>query len=70
MKSNRCRTTGLDSRSHHIAATATTSDVVSLVNGLSHDTRVDGILVQHPMPAQINERAVFEAITPGRTSMA
>jgi methylenetetrahydrofolate dehydrogenase (NADP+) / methenyltetrahydrofolate cyclohydrolase len=66
MKTNRCRSTGLDSRSHHITAAATTNDVVALVNDLADDDGVDGILVQHPMPAQINERAVFEAITPGK----
>jgi methylenetetrahydrofolate dehydrogenase (NADP+)/methenyltetrahydrofolate cyclohydrolase len=66
MKTNRCRTTGLDSRSHHVAAGAITDDVVALVNGLSDDDTVDGILVQHPMPAQIDERAVFEAITPSK----
>jgi methylenetetrahydrofolate dehydrogenase (NADP+) / methenyltetrahydrofolate cyclohydrolase len=64
MKTNRCRTTGLDSRSHHIASTATTSEVVGLVRALSEDDSVDGILVQHPMPAHIDERAVFEAICP------
>lgn len=64
MKTNRCRTTGWDSRSHHIAATAATSDVIALVRDLSADDSVDGILVQHPMPAQIDERAVFETITP------
>lgn len=66
MKTNRCRTTGLDSRSHHIATSATTKDVVALVNDLSHDDSVDGILVQHPMPAQIDERVVFEAISPNK----
>jgi methylenetetrahydrofolate dehydrogenase (NADP+) / methenyltetrahydrofolate cyclohydrolase len=34
------------------------------VRRLSADDTVDGILVQHPMPAQIDERAVFEAIAP------
>lgn len=66
MKTNRCRTTGLESRSHRIAAMATTSDVVDLVKDLAADDSVDGILVQHPMPTQINERAVFEAITPSK----
>lgn len=66
MKINRCRTTGLDSRSHHVDASANTADVVALVEQLSADDTVDGILVQHPMPAQIDERAVFEAIVPGK----
>jgi methylenetetrahydrofolate dehydrogenase (NADP+)/methenyltetrahydrofolate cyclohydrolase len=66
MKTNRCSSTGLDSRSHRIGATATTSDAVTLLKGLSADNSVDGILVQHPMPTQIDERAVFEAITPSK----
>lgn len=66
MKINRCRTTGLDSRSHHVDAAASTADVVALVERLSADHTVDGILVQHPMPDQIDERAVFEAIAPGK----
>jgi methylenetetrahydrofolate dehydrogenase (NADP+)/methenyltetrahydrofolate cyclohydrolase len=66
MKINRCRTTGLESRSHRVPADATTSHVVDLVRSLSADDRVDGILVQHPMPQHIDERTVFEAITPGK----
>jgi methylenetetrahydrofolate dehydrogenase (NADP+)/methenyltetrahydrofolate cyclohydrolase len=66
MKTNRCRTTGLDSRSHQLSASATTSEVVALVRELSQDAGVDGILVQHPMPDHIDERAVFEAIGPSK----
>lgn len=64
MKVNRCRSSGLESRSHHVAATATTADVVVLVKALSSDDGVDGILVQHPMPGHVDERRVFEAIAP------
>lgn len=66
MKANRCRATGLDSRSHHLPAATTTADAVALVASLSRDPGVDGILVQHPMPTHIDERAVFEAISPGK----
>jgi methylenetetrahydrofolate dehydrogenase (NADP+) / methenyltetrahydrofolate cyclohydrolase len=66
MKTNRCRSTGLDSRSHRLAATVVTNEVVDLVTGLSSDDSVDGILVQHPMPAHIDERRVFEAIRPSK----
>ena len=37
-----------------------TEQIVKLVRDLSGDMGVDGILVQHPMPAQVDERAVFE----------
>lgn len=66
MKGNRCRTTGLDSRHHQLPQTASTCQVVELVTELAHDDAIDGILVQHPMPAQIDEREVFEAITPDK----
>jgi len=66
MKTNRCQRTGLESRRHHLPATSSTADVVALVDDLSDDDAVDGILVQHPMPAQVDERAVFEAIAPGK----
>lgn len=64
MKTNRCRTTGLDSQTHHLPHTASTADAVALVSELANDDTVAGILVQHPMPPQIDERQVFEAITP------
>lgn len=64
MKANRCRRTGLHSRCLHIPASATTREVLDVVSGLASDDKVDGILVQHPMPAHVDERAVFEAVTP------
>jgi methylenetetrahydrofolate dehydrogenase (NADP+)/methenyltetrahydrofolate cyclohydrolase len=64
MKTDRCRSTDLDSRRHDLADDTTTDEAVQLVRGLSADDGIDGILVQHPMPAQVDERAVFEAIIP------
>ena len=64
MKANRCRSTGLDSRRLRLGSDATTADTIQLIRELSHDDSIDGILVQHPMPAQVDERAVFEEITP------
>lgn len=66
MKANRCQSTGLDSTQHRLPADATTADVVLLVDMLAADDAVDGILVQHPMPNGIDERKVFEAITPAK----
>lgn len=66
MKTNRCRTVGLDSRRHQLPETATTAEAVALVSALADDDTVDGILVQHPMPPQVDERQVFEAITPAK----
>jgi methylenetetrahydrofolate dehydrogenase (NADP+)/methenyltetrahydrofolate cyclohydrolase len=64
MKRNRCKELGLDSRLVEVRATSTTAQVVDVVAGLSLDQSVHGILVQHPMPVHLDERAVSEAITP------
>ena len=66
MKANLCRSTGLDSKAFHLSENTTTEQAVGLVNELSADASVDGILVQHPMPPQVDEREVFEAIAPGK----
>lgn len=64
MKQNRSRKAGIDSRAVTLPADATTAEVVDTVGELDADPGVDGILVQHPAPPQVDERAVFEAISP------
>jgi methylenetetrahydrofolate dehydrogenase (NADP+)/methenyltetrahydrofolate cyclohydrolase len=44
--------------------TATTEVVVGTIQGLSEDPEIDGILLQHPVPEGVDERAAFEAIAP------
>jgi methylenetetrahydrofolate dehydrogenase (NADP+)/methenyltetrahydrofolate cyclohydrolase len=66
MKTHRCRRAGLASQRHDLASEATTAQVVDRVQQLSTDPVVDGILVQHPLPASIDQRRVFEAITPAK----
>ena len=66
MKADRCRAAGLDSLRHDLPERTSTADVVRLVAELSADPHVDGILVQHPMPAHIDERRVFDAIDPAK----
>ena len=64
MKRSRSRRVGIESRLVRLPAEATTDEVVARVRALSADPTVHGILVQHPVPPHIDERAVFEAITP------
>jgi methylenetetrahydrofolate dehydrogenase (NADP+) / methenyltetrahydrofolate cyclohydrolase len=64
MKKSRCLSVGIDARLAELVATATTHEVVTTVKALSNDSAVDGILVQHPVPAHVDERSVFEAIAP------
>jgi methylenetetrahydrofolate dehydrogenase (NADP+) / methenyltetrahydrofolate cyclohydrolase len=66
MKQNRGRKAGIDSRRVTLPATASTSQVVEAVAALSADDAVHGILVQHPCPPGVDERAAFEAIDPAK----
>ena len=66
MKQARCRKAGIDSRRITLPVTATTADVVDAVTALSSDPSVHGILLQHPVPEQVDERAAFEAIDPAK----
>jgi methylenetetrahydrofolate dehydrogenase (NADP+)/methenyltetrahydrofolate cyclohydrolase len=66
MKQNRSRQAGISSRQAHLPASITTSELVAEIAGLSQDPAVHGILLQHPVPAHIDERAAFEAIDPAK----
>jgi methylenetetrahydrofolate dehydrogenase (NADP+)/methenyltetrahydrofolate cyclohydrolase len=63
MKRNRCATAGIESRHVSLAGETTTEALVALLTALSRDPGVDGILLQHPVPPQVDERAAFEAIS-------
>jgi methylenetetrahydrofolate dehydrogenase (NADP+) / methenyltetrahydrofolate cyclohydrolase len=64
MKRARCERVGIEPRLIALPPTASTAEAVEAVRGLSDDPTVDGILVQHPVPPHVDERAVFEAIAP------
>lgn len=61
-KGKLCEKHGMKSIKVVMPATSTTEEVVAKVSALAKDKAVHGILVQHPMPKQIDERAVFESI--------
>ncbi|MET0694569.1 MAG: tetrahydrofolate dehydrogenase/cyclohydrolase catalytic domain-containing protein [Propionibacteriaceae bacterium] len=66
MKVNRCRTVGIESRRVELDEGTTTAELVAALTELSADPGVDGILLQHPVPSQVDERAAFEAIAPSK----
>ncbi len=66
MKRNRSRAAGIESRMVTLGDATSTSELVDAISALSADPGVDGILLQHPVPAQVDERAAFEAIDPGK----
>jgi methylenetetrahydrofolate dehydrogenase (NADP+)/methenyltetrahydrofolate cyclohydrolase len=64
MKRNRSQRIGIRSELVALPASASTAELVERIEGLSADPAVDGILLQHPVPPSIDERAAFEAIAP------
>lgn len=63
-KEKACQELGFYSVVHRLAATITEQELLSLVDKLNHDKRIQGILVQLPLPGHIREKAVIDAITP------
>ena len=53
---------GMKSLSFHLPETATFTDVKNLIDGLSNDNNVDGILVQLPLPKHLDEEKVLSLI--------
>ncbi|GAA0996711.1 bifunctional methylenetetrahydrofolate dehydrogenase/methenyltetrahydrofolate cyclohydrolase FolD [Nocardiopsis tropica] len=64
MKERRSAQLGLDTRHVELARETTTAELVDVLNALSGDPEVHGILLQHPVGQHIDERAAFDAITP------
>lgn len=65
-KLDACKKAGFHSVVHRLPAETSEDALLQLVTSLNDDHAVDGILVQLPLPAQINESAVIEAIAPDK----
>jgi len=57
---------GMVSFAHNLPVTTSEDDVLQLVIDLNADSQVDGILVQLPLPSQIDATRVIETIDPGK----
>jgi methylenetetrahydrofolate dehydrogenase (NADP+)/methenyltetrahydrofolate cyclohydrolase len=66
MKASRCAQVGMQSRRIELDAGISSAELVDQIQALSADPAVDGILLQHPVPGHIDERAAFEVITPSK----
>lgn len=66
MKQRRAAAVGIASRPVALTAQTTTAELTGVLRELSADPQVHGILLQHPVPAHIDERAAFEAIAPAK----
>jgi len=62
MKGNACRRIGMESLAIELGAETTTERLLDQIDTLNHNPEVHGILLQHPTPSQIDERACFDRI--------
>jgi methylenetetrahydrofolate dehydrogenase (NADP+)/methenyltetrahydrofolate cyclohydrolase len=62
MKGNACRRVGMESLKVELPGTTTTDELLAAIDALNANPRVPGILLQHPVPKQIDERACFDRI--------
>ena len=62
MKQNACARLGMDSIAVELSKDTTTQELLNTIEKLNSDNSVHGILLQHPVPSQINERQCFDAI--------
>lgn len=65
-KIERTTAAGMRSIEHRLDATASQTELLALIDTLNEDDAVDGILVQLPLPKQIDEAAVINAVTPDK----
>jgi len=62
MKGNACERVGMISLKVNLPEDTTTEGLLAEIEKLNNDDRICGILLQHPVPKQINERACFDMI--------
>ncbi len=58
-----CEKVGIRSISYDLPASTTEAELFALIDELNADTSIDGILVQAPLPPQIDEKRIIEAIS-------
>ncbi|MCK4535787.1 MAG: bifunctional methylenetetrahydrofolate dehydrogenase/methenyltetrahydrofolate cyclohydrolase FolD [Desulfuromonadales bacterium] len=64
MKEKACEKAGIFSDEHKLPEETTEAQLLALIDELNRDERIDGILVQLPLPDQIDESKILEAISP------
>lgn len=64
MKEKACKDVGIFSDEYKLPADTSETDLLLLIDKLNHDPKIHGILVQLPLPKQIDTEKVLEAISP------
>ena len=63
MKQNACKRVGMESIAVEMPEETTTEELLAKINELNNNPNCHGILLQHPVPEQIEERDCFDSIT-------
>ena len=63
-KAERTKKSGMRSIEHRLAEQTSQEELLALIDKMNMDEAIDGILVQLPLPAQIDDKAVIQAIAP------
>lgn len=63
-KRKSCAEIGIQSKSYDLPSTTSEQELLNLIDQLNSDKNIDGILVQLPLPVQIDSTKVIERITP------
>ena len=62
MKERACHSLGIETEIKRLSKDTSTAELIQVIIDLNHDEKVDGILLQHPVPNQIDEISCFNAI--------
>lgn len=65
-KRKSCEETGIESFAHDLPASTSENELLALIHALNLDPRVDGILVQLPLPKSLDSNHVIDAIDPAK----
>ena len=63
-KKKACEEIGIYSEEHALPKATSEQELLALVDKLNHDDKIDGILVQLPLPSHIDEKKIINAIDP------
>lgn len=65
-KGRACQRLGIFSENHILPESTTQPQLLELLDTLNKSTKIHGILVQSPLPAQINEERIFQSVSPAK----
>lgn len=65
-KRRACEAVGIESQLHRLPGDATSDDLLKLIAKLNKDAEVHGVLIQLPLPAQIDKNRVLSAVSPNK----